>query len=122
MKLRIRDNSIRLRLTKSEVNEFAEKGLVGSKTEFNNNNILIYMLKSSDLIKEIQANFDNGRIEVVVPKAIAENWTNTNEVGFSTESDTLRILVEKDFACLTERPNEDESDNFPHPQENEQKC
>lgn len=122
MKLRIRDNSIRLRLTKSEVNEFAEKGLVGSKTEFNNNNILIYMLKSSDLIKEIQANFDNGRIEVVVPKAIAENWTNTNEVGFSIESETLRILVEKDFACLKERPNEDESDNFPNPQENEQKC
>lgn len=122
MKLRIRDNSIRLRLTKSEVAEFAEKGLVGSKTEFSNNNILIYALKSSDLVKNIQANFDNGRIEVVVPKEIAEKWTSTDEVGFSSEDETLKILVEKDFACLAERPNEDESDNFPHPQENEKKC
>jgi hypothetical protein len=27
----------------------------------------------------------------------------------------LRIVVEKDFACLTAREGEDESDNFPNP-------
>ena len=27
----------------------------------------------------------------------------------------LRILVEKDFACLVEREGEDDSDAFPHP-------
>jgi hypothetical protein len=27
----------------------------------------------------------------------------------------LRIVIEKDFACLTVREGEDESDNFPNP-------
>jgi hypothetical protein len=29
---------------------------------------------------------------------------------------SLRITLEKDFACLAPREGEDESDNFPHPQ------
>jgi hypothetical protein len=28
---------------------------------------------------------------------------------------TLRILVEKDFACLTKPPHEDDADAFPNP-------
>ena len=28
----------------------------------------------------------------------------------------LRVLVEKDFPCLTARPNEDDSDAFPWPE------
>ena len=31
------------------------------------------------------------------------------------DGSTLKVLVEKDFACLTER-EEDESDMFPHPE------
>ncbi len=116
MKLRIRENSIRLRLTKSEVAEFAEKGLVENQTEFGKS-AFIYALKSSDSAQNLQAEFENGRIEILIPQTIAKNWTNTEEVGISGETGTLKILIEKDFACLSEREGEDESDSFPHPQE-----
>ena len=114
MKLRIRENSIRLRLTKSEVAEFGEKGLIENSTEFGKS-AFIYALKSSDSAQNLQASFENGRIEIVVPKAITENWTNTEEVGISGEIESLKVLIEKDFACLTVRENEDESDAFPNP-------
>ena len=120
MKLRIRENSVRLRLTKSEIAEFAEKGLVENRTEFDN--IFIYALKKSDSAENLQANFENGRIEIIIPKDVADNWTNTEEVGISGTTETLKILIEKDFACLTVRENEDESDNFPHPKEGEMSC
>lgn len=34
------------------------------------------------------------------------------------DGSTLRVLIEKDFACLTERVDEDELDNFPNPNVN----
>jgi hypothetical protein len=34
----------------------------------------------------------------------------------------LTILVEKDFACLTPREGEDESDMFPNPDDDGAKC
>ncbi len=33
------------------------------------------------------------------------------------DGDSLKILVEKDFACLAPREGEDESDMYPHPLE-----
>ena len=40
MKIRIKGNSIRLRLTKTEVDNFAANGFVEEKTEFGNNYFL----------------------------------------------------------------------------------
>jgi len=34
----------------------------------------------------------------------------------------LRIIVEKDFACLAPRSDEDESDNFAHPKDRSPKA
>ncbi len=55
-----------------------------------------------------------------LPKALAKTWVETEEVGFEANQplengESLYILVEKDFQCLTARPNEDESDNYAHP-------
>ena len=33
------------------------------------------------------------------------------------DGDSLKILVEKDFACLAPREGEDETDMYPHPLE-----
>jgi hypothetical protein len=59
-------------------------------------------------------------VEVRVPEKSARQWANSNEVGLSalqplSAGDELRILVEKDFACLAPREDEDESDNFENP-------
>jgi hypothetical protein len=123
MKLRIRGNSIRLRLTQSEVEHFAERGLIEEAVEFGTlkNQRFIYALIISTEIEVPRAVLENNRISVLVPKSEAAQWTSTNQVGISAEQHlaedkTLRILIEKDFACLEERPGEDESDAFPHPQ------
>lgn len=119
MKLRIRGNSIRLRLTKSEVAKFAETGHVADVIEFHVGH-LTYALVADEAAKSVWANFRNGRIAVTVPETIADEWTQTERVGFSAEQTwfedkTLRIVIEKDFVCLTAREGEDESNGCPHP-------
>lgn len=120
MKLRIKGNSIRLRLSQSEVSGLAENAKVEDSISFGHGQ-LTYALTTSNKAKEIVAQFENGRIEIIVPAPFAEQWTRSEQVGFGAEQklsggETLKILVEKDFACLTEREGEDETDAFPHPQ------
>ncbi len=121
MKLRIRENSIRLRLTQSEVKEFAENGLVENQTEFSHSKF-VYALKSSETIQNLQASFENKRLEIIVPRSVGENWIKPAEVGISGSDGLVKIMIEKDFACLTVRQGEDQSDAFPHPKEHEQNC
>ena len=127
MKLRIRGNSIRFRLTKEEVAKFGESGIVQDCIEFGvgEDKKLFYRLENSENSAQINAVFENGRITLRIPKSAAEQWTRTEQVGFETKQlldneNELRILVEKDFACLKPRSGEDNADTFPHPQENAQ--
>jgi hypothetical protein len=116
MKLRIRGNSIRLRLTQSEVETFETVGAVEESVNFGNQDKpdFCYVLEKSGT-QNLQASFDDGKITVSVPKAIADGWVNSEQVGIEGDDGELQILIEKDFACLTPRKGEDESDNFPHP-------
>ena len=48
-------------------------------------------------------------------------WATTEQVSIQGEQmlddgGKLKILVEKDFVCLTGRDDEDESDMYPHPE------
>jgi hypothetical protein len=118
MKLRIKGNSIRLRLSQSEVSGFAQNAAVEDRISFGNRRLSYALLRLNEA-EEVYARFENDRIEIIVPAATAEQWTRTTQIGFGAEQnlpggETLKILVEKDFACLTER--EDETDAFPHPQ------
>lgn len=127
MKLRIRGNSLRLRLSKGDVESFWENGFVSDEICFgvSPTDKLVYSLeKSSD--KKVRADILNGKITVFVPQNVAENWVETDEVGFEAEQvlgddSRLKIVVEKDFVCLNPRENEDESDNYLHPNQCE-KC
>ena len=54
-------------------------------------------------------------------------WADSEQVSIEAvqtidDGSELKILVEKDFACLTPREGEDESDLFPHPEEGEANC
>lgn len=122
MKLRIRGNSIRLRLTKGEVAQFKETGSVEEVTEFGleQNQRFVYALSVLQDINASRAVLENNRISIFLPEDQSEQWTTTNQVGIRVEQSlgaekTLQILIEKDFACLEERPGEDESDAFAHP-------
>lgn len=119
MKIRIKGNSIRLRLDQNEVEQFQETGIVNSSITFWNNLTMNYALVRSEVQEPLACMTDNN-IEVLVPEQQAIEWTTTDLVGFknkvSVQGNTeLTILVEKDFQCVTPREDEDESKNFPNP-------
>ena len=117
MKLRIRGNSIRLRLLRREVEELARRGSYSEVTEFGGGSSLTYSIDSSSEAKAVSASFKNEIVSVVVPKEMASEWANTDtQVGINAESDGLKILIEKDFACPTRKDDPDNLDSFPNPE------
>jgi hypothetical protein len=121
MKLRIRDNSIRLRLTRGEVDSLRADGLVKARTEFPAGHEFGYELESSPASVQPDASFSDRVITVRVPEAMVLAWASTEQVSmegehFLDDGGKLTILVEKDFTCLAPREGEDESDMFPNPQ------
>jgi hypothetical protein len=115
MKLRIRGNSIRLRLSQTEVDDLASKGRVEEATVFPGGERFVYSLACVDG-EEIGARFAGGSMEVTVPRARVRAWAASDEVGIESDG-ALRILIEKDFQCLTPKKDEDDSDAFPNPNE-----
>ncbi len=118
MKLRIRGDSIRLRLTQPEVKRFAADGRVEDGTSFGPDERFTYAIAFGG--STLSATLSNKGIEVLVPGDVARAWAEGDSVGIEGARDlgggkTLRILVEKDFACLTKRPHEDDTDAFPNP-------
>lgn len=114
MKLRIRGNSIRFRLLKSEVTELSEKGSVSETTDFGNSQFT-YMLKAGS--ERIEASFEDGTMTVTVPENAIREWAETDEqIGIEAESNGLKILIEKDFACPTRKDDPDNLDAFANPE------
>ena len=121
MKLRIRDNSIRLRLARGEVEALRESGVVSAKTGFPGGREFRYSVESSPASVNPAAFFSNNRLTVRLPETTVLAWATTEQVSMPGEQvlddgETLKILVEKDFACLAPREGEDESDMYPHPE------
>lgn len=119
MKLRIKGNSIRLRLSQTEVKKFGETEICFDTISFGENE-LTYQLHMAE-VESVSAEFGNNTIEVAVPYELGENWVKDDEmVGFEhnqsfENGEQLYILIEKDFQCLSDRKNEDENDNYPNP-------
>ena len=126
MKLRIQDNSIRFRLTRTEVDALRAEGSVNAKVCFPDGAGLEYSLETSSLTGQPRAQYSADRLVVQIPQATARQWAATEEVSITgaqpLEDGELSILIEKDFACLTPREGEDESDMFPHPLKGQETC
>jgi hypothetical protein len=127
LKLRVRDNSIRLRLTRSEVDLVRTDGLVRGRVPFAGRNSFDYILESSPATVKPEAHISNNVLTVRIPETEILSWANSNEVSISASQildggDQLSILVEKDFACLAPREGEDESDMYPHPDAGKEDC
>ena len=117
MKLRISGNSLRLRLTRSEVEEFAAAGSYESSIDLAANR-LTYRLERAD-VATLTAELSDHTIIVRAPSAAAMRWTESSDVAIDAPIDSsLKITVEKDFACLKPRQGEDTDDHYPHPETN----
>ena len=58
--------------------------------------------------------------EFTLPATLAAAWAAGDQVSIEADQplragEVLKILVEKDFACLKPRDDEDETDAYPHP-------
>jgi hypothetical protein len=129
VKLRIRDNSIRLRLTRGEVETLRDEGLVSGQTGFPGGRNFRYVLESSPVSVSPGAFLSDSVMTVRLPETTVLAWAATEQVSIEGEQllndgENVSILVEKDFTCLAPREGEDESDMYPHPdaESGEEKC
>jgi hypothetical protein len=121
MKLRLQPNSIRLRLKRSEVDRFLRTGRVEERilSGTADQESFYYLLETNDAVSAPKGSIAPGSVVVQVPTADALKWALTNQIGIEGEQTidsktSLRILVEKDFACI-DGSEEQNADTFPNP-------
>ena len=112
MKIRIKKDTVRYRLTRPEVEAFAVNGIIKEETHFNSKTLIYVLQKSND--SRIRIDFTDDTIIVLMPEIMAEEWAATGRVGFENDQDSPAVYIEKDFKCL-DNVTEDQSDNYPNP-------
>jgi hypothetical protein len=117
MKIRIKGDTIRFRLTKTEVETLCAKGFVEESTHFGAQ-VFKYAVQSKK-IESLEASYKEDTILLSLSEKLIQGWDVNETVGFETSisvntDSTLHLLIEKDFVCLDERI-EDQSDNYPNP-------
>ena len=121
MKLRIRGNTLRLRLSRNEIDSVAQGKEVEESTCFPGGGKLQYVLRQtpSDTTVVKTNDGDVSCINVLVDENKAKQWAKSEEVAlFGAEPlvlGSLELLIEKDFACLNPRDGGEDSDSFPNP-------
>lgn len=112
MKIRIKGNSVRYRLTISDVAKLGAEGYLEERTPFAGKTLVYAIVTTSD--DRISADYVGDRIVLNMPKAMIDELNNTDKVGFDDRTGPVILLIEKDFTCL-DNVEEDQSDNFPNP-------
>jgi len=120
MKLRLHEDSLRLRLSPAEVGELNCAGRVSHTTSFAGGNNLTYSIQSSVKVAEIRATFQSGEITVEVPQPMVAHWAAGDDVGISAKQPlengrALKIMIEKDFYCLDPAINDPDTALYPNP-------
>jgi hypothetical protein len=112
VKIRIKGNSIRFRLTRTDVKALAENGSISEFINFGEKK-LGYEIRQTSL-EQMSVSMTDYTICVAMPATMTQDWVDTDKVGFESVSGTVYLLVEKDFACI-DNTLEDQSDNYPNP-------
>ena len=119
MKLRLKDNTIRIRLSMDEVNTLMEEENISSLTSFPGQQSLSTHLNLGTQ-DGVGVTFRDNVLHLALPKEKMKDWHRNDQVGHCWLIDLdqgghLEITLEKDFKCLTDRPGEDESALYPNP-------
>lgn len=119
MKLRLKGNSVRLRLSQTDVEDLAVKGFIKEKINFSKDLALSYHLVAKSGTEKPVISYAENTITVFISQHFTNDWPGNNVVNTSalhtTEDGTeIFILIEKDFKCLDDT-EEDQSDNFANP-------
>lgn len=122
MKLRLRGASIRVRLDQKDLSLLLETGRVEDGIRFGESHDLSFSY-AVELIDpgpaEPRVSYRSGHFVLQVDRSVAHEWNSTTQVGFETqqtfEETTVRIILEKDFACLDRPASQAEDDQFAFP-------
>jgi hypothetical protein len=117
MKIRIKGNTIRYRLDKLDITALQQAGKVEADTTIGAQ-ALHFCIKTKD-IANATVKLEAFGLHLSLPQQQVRQWAETDQVGIEQElpnadGSVLKILVEKDFKCLTQR-DEDESQAFDNP-------
>ena len=121
MKIRIRENTLRIRITQSELEKLGKGMSVKSSIHFPNGTLFSYGLQVGEMTNTTIL-FENNVIHISLGKLDIETILEDTSVGIqsihSTKAGALDLLIEKDFTCLHPRDIED-ADTFPNPNRND---
>ncbi|MEE3197306.1 MAG: hypothetical protein VX225_02510 [Pseudomonadota bacterium] len=119
MKLRIRGNSLRVRVSQAELTQITKYGYLEDILEFSPEDHLSYRL---DVVPSgsVQASYKNHCIQISLPSHKVDQWNQVDQVSISfqlplSKDKQLVVLVEKDFQCLNPREGDEDTDSFPNP-------
>jgi hypothetical protein len=120
MKLRIHGNSLRLRLNRSDVEQFRTSGICVESLRFDSDSHLTYALETSSRLTVMEVQYVQDSIRVRLPVDMAEEWAGSDRISLSlsrTSDKGPSLLIEKDFQCLhrEERNPGDDADAFANP-------
>ena len=119
MKIRIRDNSLRVRMDRREIEQLAGQGRVEAQCEFGLA-ALRYTVAGREQLVPLAAEFSDAEIRIYVNTFDAADLAGTERVGLETQQPigdgrSLRLVLEKDFQCLADRPEEDDTHAYDNP-------
>jgi len=122
MKLRIKGNSLRIRVGRSELEHFLHDGRIEDTVRFTPapEAKFTYALEvSPENTTHTQVRYAPQEVAVILAPEQVRQWRQETEVGLYTQvplgaGDALEVIVEKDFACL-DRSDEDNKDTFTNP-------
>jgi len=121
MKLRIKGNSLRLRVSRSEVASLLKRDRLEETIHFapQPNAKLTYALEQTSSISAPTIRYTQNNVTVLIPADQANTWCVSDQVGIVESLSvgsfgSLDVLIEKDFACL-DQSDEDNEDTFANP-------
>ena len=121
MKLRIKGNSLRVRVSRSEVARLLAGDWLEETVHFapEARASFTYALHHEPSLSQPAVQYAENRVAILIPADQANVWGTTDQVGIAADISLgdlglLAILIENDFACL-DRSDEDNEDTFPNP-------
>lgn len=120
MKLRIKGNSLRLRVTPSEMKRLLDSGRIEESIRFapGTEGRLTYGLEHTPQTEAMTLRYAPGEVMVLVSSAAAQLWADGQDVGLYGEcangDGALSLAIEKDYSCL-DKTDAENVDTFPNP-------
>ncbi|HEX8322785.1 MAG TPA: hypothetical protein VF595_02625 [Tepidisphaeraceae bacterium] len=120
MKVRLRGQSIRFRLTRSEVTALGDGRLVSDRTVIGPAHDIALGLRTDADADRVTPRSENGLLVYALPAASVARLAGSDAVGFAADVEvanglTLHVLIEKDFVCLDNPHHEPQDDAYPNP-------